>query len=205
MAHNLRSYSTPAFKVILFHNTVIDHTNFVARFSTPSSRTVEGGFYILGIIICILGFSYASVPLYQIYCQVTGFGGTVQTSFPFYSSSLNFCNKQISVYFNADQNDSPCFFKPQISKIKVYPGDTALIFYIASNQSNHPVVGVSTYHVTPQKVGIYFNKIQCFCFQEQRFKPHETIEMPILFFIDSDFYKDPKMSDVDTITLPHTS
>jgi len=79
-----------------------------------------------------------------------------------------------------------------------------LTFYIAHNKTNNPLTGIATYHVTPPKVGIYLNKVQCFCFEEQRLKPHETIEMPILFFIDTDFFKDPKMRDVDTITLSYT-
>lgn len=228
------------------------HTSEVA-FS--SSRAASGGFYILGLIISISGCSYASVPLYQPYCQASGFGGTVQTgswkapddlvkppafllgpvsssgssplsdpasapapdsplrfsspdpfgpsSFPFHE--IREAEKQITVHFNADQSvDTPCSSKPQIPKIKVYPGDTASTPHLAHNQSDRPVVGVSTYHVTPQKVGIYFNKIQRFCFEEQRFKPNETIELPILFLIDPDFFKDPKMLDVDTITLSYT-
>ena len=88
--------------------------------------------------------------------------------------------------------------------MRVYPGDTALTFYMAENKTDEPVSGISTYNVTPQKAGTYFNKIQCFCFEEQRLKPHESIEMPILFFIDSDFLEDPKMKDVSTITLSYT-
>jgi cytochrome c oxidase assembly protein subunit 11 len=91
-----------------------------------------------------------------------------------------------------------------MNKIKVYPGDTALTFYIAKNTSDHAISGISTYHVTPAKVGIYFNKIQCFCFEEQRLKPNESIEMPVLFFLDADFKTDPKMQDVESITLSYT-
>ncbi len=118
---------------------------------------------------------------------------------------LNEFNQQILIQFEADVSENLFgTFKPTIKKIKIYPGDTALIFYIAHNKTDQPITGISTYHVTPPKVGIYFNKIQCFCFEEQRLKPQETIEMPILFFIDSDFFKDPKMRDVDTITLSYT-
>lgn len=79
-----------------------------------------------------------------------------------------------------------------------------MAFYIAQNFSDQAISGISTYHVTPQKVGIYFNKIQCFCFEEQRLKAHESIEVPVLFFIDPDLENDPKMRDVDTITLSYT-
>lgn len=88
-------------------------------------------------------------------------------------------------------------------KISIYPGDTALIFFVVQNVANDARSGVFTYHINPQKVGVYFNKIQCFCFEEQRLKAGETIEMPILFFIDPDFEKDPKMKDVDSITLSY--
>jgi cytochrome c oxidase assembly protein subunit 11 len=222
------SCSTPASQAIPPHNSA------VAWSSTSSSHTASGGFYIPGPIIFTLGCSYASVPLYQLYRQASGYGGTVQTGFwkapvdlvkppafllgpvpssgssplpdsSFRLSSSDPFDKQITVHFNADQSvDTPCSFKPQIPKIKVYPGDTASTFYIAHNQSDRPVVGVSTYHVTPQKVGIHSNKIQCSCSEEQRSQPRETIELPILFLIDPEFFKDPKMLDVDTITLSYT-
>ena len=91
-----------------------------------------------------------------------------------------------------------------LTRVKIYPGDPTLTFYIAQNKTNEARAGISTYHVSPPKAGIYFNKIQCFCFEEQRLKPKESIEMPILFFIDPDFEKDPKMKDVDSITLSYT-
>lgn len=192
--------------------------------------------YLISLVIFILGLSYASVPLYQLFCQATGFGGTIQT----YESTImmektnklkntsleqniqemareegtkeksNISSKlkPITIYFNADisegEQEFPWKFKPTISQIQVYPGDTALTFFIANNTSSNAISGVSTYHVSPAKVGIYFNKIQCFCFEEQRLKPYESIEMPVLFFLDSDFIYDPKMQDVDSITLSYT-
>jgi cytochrome c oxidase assembly protein subunit 11 len=95
-------------------------------------------------------------------------------------------------------------FKSTIKSIEIYPGDPALSFYIAKNKSSEAITGISTYHVTPAKAGIYFNKIQCFCFEEQRLKGNESIEMPVLYFIDSDFNNDPKMQDVESITLSYT-
>lgn len=86
----------------------------------------------------------------------------------------------------------------------LYPGDTALAFFSAHNHSPFPLSGIASYHVSPPKVGIYFNKIQCFCFEEQRLKAGETIEMPILFYLDPDFILDPNMKDVDSITLSYT-
>ena len=91
-----------------------------------------------------------------------------------------------------------------MTKVKVYPGDPTLTFYIAQNNTNEVIAGISTYHVSPPKAGIYFNKIQCFCFEEQRLKGKECVELPVLFFIDKDFLKDPKMNDVDSIVLNYT-
>lgn len=101
--------------------------------------------------------------------------------------------------------DKPVWvFKPTLQKIQVYPGDTALTFYIVKNNTPTAKSGIATYHVSPPKAGIYFNKIQCFCFEEQRLRANESIEMPILFFIDPDFEKDPKMQDVKSMTLSYT-
>jgi hypothetical protein len=95
-------------------------------------------------------------------------------------------------------------FRPNAERLQVYPGDSALSFYSIHNKTNQPISGISVYNIIPQKAGIYFNKIQCFCFEEQRLKPNESIEMPILFYIDSDFEKDPKMEDVNSIILSYT-
>jgi len=250
--------------------------------SNKKTNVFNLSLYLLSLCILMLGFSYASVPLYQLYCQVTGLGGIAQeanqyemkgsqdiskSSFKFgvdkndeekqYNSSneknklvngssdiiisdksLSFGTehpsseknilwnagvdqsqgmnkleekisgnerKALTIHFNSETSENmPWSFKPTIQKMKVYPGDTALTFYIAENKTEEAVSGISTYNITPQKAGVYFNKIQCFCFEEQRLKPHESIEMPILFFIDSEFLDDPKMKDVSTITLSYT-
>ncbi len=183
-----------------------------------SSQTFNIALYLTGICILMLGFSYASVPLYQLYCQATGLGGISVLSEKDpdqidLSEKDSFSEKTddtlgervLTVEFNSETSDNmPWTFKPTVSRMRVYPGDTALTFYMAENKTDEPVSGISTYNVMPQKAGTYFNKIQCFCFEEQRLKPHESIEMPILFFIDSDFLEDPKMKDVSTITLSYT-
>ncbi|XP_046660305.1 cytochrome c oxidase assembly protein COX11, mitochondrial isoform X3 [Homalodisca vitripennis] len=95
-------------------------------------------------------------------------------------------------------------FKPQQHEIKVMPGETALAFYTARNPSDKPVIGISTYNVVPFDAGQYFNKIQCFCFEEQLLNPHEEVDMPVFFYIDSEFAEDPKMEFVNEITLSYT-
>ncbi|KAK4533684.1 hypothetical protein CCYA_CCYA18G4566 [Cyanidiococcus yangmingshanensis] len=200
--------------------------------------------WTLAAAVCTVGLSYASVPLYRIFCQVTGYGGTVQTgsggsngswtsytSTPENSDGLNSVDpsvdgklherrnrlerrerlrvrgdsKPINIRFNADVNAAmPITFVPRQSTVQVLPGEAALAFYTAQSQAKEDVVGIATYNVVPAKAGIYFNKIQCFCFEEQRFKAGEKIDMPVLFFIDREFYDDPRMVDVDTIILSYT-
>jgi cytochrome c oxidase assembly protein subunit 11 len=114
-------------------------------------------------------------------------------------------NKPITIYFNAENKSNlPWILKSSIPKLNVYPGDTALTFYLAQNLSTETITGIATYNIVPAKVGVYFNKIQCFCFEEQRLKGKESVELPVLFFIDQDFRNDPKMNDIDSITLSYT-
>nr|AML60613.1 protein involved in heme biosynthesis [Moramonas marocensis] len=198
---------------------------------------------ISAFVFIMIALSYAAVPLYRIFCQITGFGGTSQVGhlewFENSSSSrnsidfsdnqidlkaleneINTLNKDemdshiqitpkksrvITVHFNADVSDMmPWKFYPIQQDIKVMIGETSLAFYSAQNISDSAVVGISTYNVSPQEAGIYFNKIQCFCFEEQRLKPHESIDMPVFFFLDVDMMDDPKMSEINTITLSYT-
>nr|NP_044755.1 component involved in Haem biosynthesis [Reclinomonas americana]O21243.1 RecName: Full=Cytochrome c oxidase assembly protein ctaG [Reclinomonas americana]AAD11870.1 component involved in Haem biosynthesis [Reclinomonas americana] len=164
---------------------------------------------IAAVSITMIGFSYGSVPLYRIFCQVTGFGGTTQVA-DLESDILTLKDEQqenriITVRFNGDVSDTmPWKFHPIQQEIKVMVGETALAFYSAENPTDSSIIGISTYNVNPQQAGIYFNKIQCFCFEEQRLKPHETIDMPVFFFIDPAILDDPKMSDIDSITLSYT-
>ncbi len=110
----------------------------------------------------------------------------------------------LTINSNADADaDSQRCFKPTIKEIKVYTGDPTLTSHIAQNRTNKAIAGISTYHVNPPKVGIYFNKIQCPRSEEQRSKPKESIEMPIPFLTDPDSEKDPRMKDVDTTTSSH--
>nr|XP_012319016.1 cytochrome c oxidase assembly protein COX11, mitochondrial [Aotus nancymaae] len=111
----------------------------------------------------------------------------------------------IKVTFNADVHASLQWnFRPQQTEIFVVPGETALAFYKAKNPTDKPVIGISTYNVVPFEAGQYFNKIQCFCFEEQRLNPQEEVDMPVFFYIDPEFAEDPRMIKVDVITLSYT-
>uniref|UniRef100_A0A6I8PPA8 Cytochrome c oxidase assembly protein COX11, mitochondrial n=2 Tax=Ornithorhynchus anatinus TaxID=9258 RepID=A0A6I8PPA8_ORNAN len=114
-------------------------------------------------------------------------------------------DRVVRVAFNADVHAGLHWnFRPQQSEIYVVPGETALAFYKAKNPTDSPVIGISTYNIVPFEAGQYFNKIQCFCFEEQRLNPREEVDMPVFFFIDPEFAEDPRMARVESITLSYT-
>lgn len=113
--------------------------------------------------------------------------------------------RPIKIVFNADVSDTmPWKFYPTQPDILVVPGETALAFFTAKNKTDKAVIGVATYNVFPPKAGLYFNKIQCFCFDEQRLKPREEVDMPVFFFVDPEMLNDPSMENVHEITLSYT-
>lgn len=140
------------------------------------------------------------------FCQVTGYGGTTQAD-----QELGFKKKAksetrpLKIKFNSDvAKDLPWSFYAQQPEVVVVPGSTMLAFFKAKNNSDEPVVGVSTYNVTPFKAGVYFFKIQCFCFEEQRLAPGEEVDMPVFFYVDADILDDEKCKDVNEITLSYS-
>lgn len=162
---------------------------------------------ILGFVAAaMLAFSFATVPLYRLFCQVTGFGGTTQRADEFGAAEAReITDRELTVRFNADvHRDLPWYFRPLQVQTKVKVGENAMAYYESRNKTDVPIVGMATYNVTPNKAGKYFNKIACFCFDEQTLKAHERVEMPVLFYIDPAFAKDPAMDDVSTITLSYT-
>ncbi|ERF69814.1 hypothetical protein EPUS_08015 [Endocarpon pusillum Z07020] len=113
--------------------------------------------------------------------------------------------RRLRITFNGSVSDIlPWKFTPQQREVRVLPGETALAFFTATNKSEGDIIGVATYGVTPAQVAPYFSKIQCFCFEEQRLNAGETVDMPVFFFIDPDFVKDPAMKGINTITLSYT-
>lgn len=111
----------------------------------------------------------------------------------------------MTIHFSAEVNDKmPWTFEPLQENVTCLIGETVLAFYEATNTSDEPIIGISTYNVTPQKAGLYFNKIQCFCFEEQRLEAHESVNMPVLFFLDPEFLDDPALHGVENISLSYT-
>ncbi|KAJ8925246.1 hypothetical protein NQ315_001433 [Exocentrus adspersus] len=164
-------------------------------------------YYVTAAAVATAGLSYAAVPLYRMFCQAYSYGGTTTTGHDAskVESMTAVKHKPIKIKFNADTAASMTWnFKPQQTEITVYPGETALAFYTAKNPTDKPVVGISTYNVVPFEAGQYFNKIQCFCFEEQMLNPHEQVDMPVFFYIDPEITEDPFMEYVNEITLSYT-
>jgi len=184
--------------------------------ASSSGSSKSAAYYLLAIIVGMVGMTYASVPLYRLFCQATGYGGTItrvksveeklvdHESFD-EASAKKIAERQLKITFNSDVTDGmPWKFSPSQREVRVVPGQTVLAFYKAHNFSDKAITGVSTYNVTPMKAGIYFNKIQCFCFEEQRLRAGEEVDMPVFFYIDPELALDPKMKDIDTLTLSYT-
>eukprot|EP00252_Welwitschia_mirabilis_P013879 TRINITY_DN3068_c0_g1_i1.p1 TRINITY_DN3068_c0_g1~~TRINITY_DN3068_c0_g1_i1.p1 ORF type:complete len:317 (+),score=44.74 TRINITY_DN3068_c0_g1_i1:674-1624(+) len=167
--------------------------------------------YLVAVVVAMVGLTYAAVPLYRKFCQSTGYGGTVQRretveeKIARHAQEGTQTSRDIVVQFNADVADGmPWKFIPSQREVKVKPGESALAFYTAENFSSNAITGVSTYNVTPMKAAIYFNKIQCFCFEEQKLLPGEKIDMPVFFYIDPEFEADPKMKGINNMILSYT-
>ena len=150
----------------------------------------------------MVGASYAAVPLYEIFCQVTGYGGTTQTAEVAPETVLD---RKMTIRFNADVDRKlPWQFAVVQRKVEVRVGENTLAFYRARNVSDRALVGTATFNVTPLKAGQYFNKIECFCFTEQRLEPGGEIDMPVSFFVDPAIADDPNLNDVREMTLSYT-
>jgi cytochrome c oxidase assembly protein subunit 11 len=159
----------------------------------------------LSLVMLIIGMSllaYSSVPLYNLFCKVTGYGGTTQIA---KSRANHVGSRKLEIRFDANTSpELPWEFKPEQKNVQVITGENMLVFYFAHNKALQPIIGTAVYNVTPHKAGKYFNKIQCFCFSEQLLTPNQQVHMPVSFFIDPDFDNDPEMKDVNVITLSYS-
>jgi cytochrome c oxidase assembly protein subunit 11 len=212
---------------------------------SAEERNIQVAWYLVAVVVGAVGATYASVPLYKMFCQATGFGGTTQrVIFEGEDSEPNALQKAftslmqyiapkssarvhtwtdeeaaqrlaslrpvenanlIVIRFDTTINDAmPWSFQPVALDVKVVPGETALSFFRVTNHSDKAITGVATYNVHPPKMGLYFQKIQCFCFEEQRLLPGETVDMPVFFFIDPEMLDDPQVSYITDVTLSYT-
>ncbi len=154
------------------------------------------------IVFAMVGLAFASVPLYRLFCQATGFGGTTMRAEKLPGRTVD---RDITIRF--DSNVSPNInwsFKPEKTSETIKLGQQGLISFIARNMDNKPTTGTALYNVTPSKAGQYFHKIQCFCFGEQQLAAGQEIDMPVVFYVDPSMNDDPQMQDVQSITLSYT-
>uniref|UniRef100_A0A1E5R7Z5 Cytochrome c oxidase assembly protein COX11, mitochondrial n=1 Tax=Hanseniaspora osmophila TaxID=56408 RepID=A0A1E5R7Z5_9ASCO len=162
-------------------------------------------YYFSSIILVFLGLAYAAVPLYRAICARTGFGGIPITDKRKFTNDKLVpvaSEKRLRIRFSSEvSNILPWTFTPEQKEVFVLPGETALAFYKAKNTSDKDIIGMATYSITPGEAAQYFNKIQCFCFEEQKLNAGEEIDMPVFFFIDPEFANDPAMKNIDDIIL----
>src|SRR5215475_6633187 len=156
-------------------------------------------FVTLGIMLALVAYA---PQLYRVFCGATGYGGTTQRA---YTDPTTTSNKTVTVSFDSNvAPDLPWRFEPEQREVTIHLGEQKLVFFKAENLSNESIVAHATYNVTPETSGIYFNKIQCFCFNEERLDPHQKVDMPVVFYVDPAFAKDTDNQHVDTITLSYT-
>lgn len=174
---------------------------------TANNRTaIKAG--LIALFMLALGF--ASVPLYRIFCQVTGFGGTTQVATESDAAlAAQFARssgtRPISIRFDGSTaRDLPWGFKPVKVTDTVQIGERDLAFYTARNDGDRPITGVASFNVTPAQAGQYFHKVQCFCFTEQTLQPGEEVRMPVLFYVDPAIMQDENIGDIEQITLSYT-
>ncbi|HXY99397.1 MAG TPA: cytochrome c oxidase assembly protein [Stellaceae bacterium] len=158
---------------------------------------------LLAVLALMAGLTAASVPLYRLFCQATGYGGATRTVAAAPAETVS--SRLITVRFDAAQAPGLGWeFRPLVASVKVRPGEETVVAYRAANLTSAPVTGTATHNVTPLKAGIYFDKLQCFCFTRQHLEPGESVDLAVSFFVDPDIAQDPNTQDVDTITLSYT-
>lgn len=167
-------------------------------------RNAKTGMLALLLAVAMVGLGFAAVPLYRIFCQVTGFGGTVQKAEGMAAPGA-VAGQMISVRFDANhRSDLPWRFSPEVNRQTVTIGGRNTTNFIARNLSDKAVTGTATFNVTPTQAGQYFTKVQCFCFTEQTLKPGEEVRMPVIYFVDPRILDDPDARDIEEITLSYT-
>jgi cytochrome c oxidase assembly protein subunit 11 len=167
---------------------------------TKSNRLVVS--MCLAFLGGMLGMSYAAVPLYDMFCKMTGYGGTTQRVEQYSDRVLD---REITVRFDANvAGGLPWDFKPVARDVKLKIGETAQAHYTATNLFSVPANGRATFNVTPDMAGAYFNKVECFCFTDTTLKPGETLDMPVVFYVDPDIVDVPELKNITTITLSYT-
>jgi cytochrome c oxidase assembly protein subunit 11 len=165
-------------------------------------RRRRTAFITLGVVFGMVGASFAAVPLYDLFCRVTGYGGTTQRVD---QESDRILDRMVRVQFDANvAAELGWRFEPAQRAVNVRLGETALVAYTAANLTGHDTEGTAVFNVTPESVGRYFDKVECFCFTVQELAPGQVAELPVLFYVDPALADDPLLDYIDTITLSYT-
>ena len=165
------------------------------------NRNGRTALIMAAIVAAMLGLAFASVPLYKLFCEATGLGGTTQRA----NSAPGAVAGKMAVRFDANVQPSlPWKFAPKQTRVVVAPGAKTQIFYAAENLSDRSVTGQAVFNVSPDQAGKYFKKIECFCFTEQTLAPRQKVDMPVIFYVDPEMLDDEDARDVSEITLSYT-
>jgi cytochrome c oxidase assembly protein subunit 11 len=168
----------------------------------PVDRNARLAWTMVAVVAGMLGLAYAAVPLYQAFCRATGFAGTPLVA---QSDDHPVIARTVEVRFDTSTDSNlPWHFEPEQREVTVHLGEQKLVYFKATNLSQRPIVGTAVYNVTPESSAKWFNKLQCFCFTEQLLKPGQSVDMPVLFFVDPDMDKDRRYDNIRTITLSYT-
>jgi cytochrome c oxidase assembly protein subunit 11 len=170
------------------------------RSRRPSAKVTA--FVCVAVVAGMVGLSFAAVPLYTLFCQVTGFGGTTQRAD---GPADRVLDRKVTIRFDANTgNGLDWRFRPMTRQVTLRVGETGEAIFRAENTSGVPLAGTATFNVTPEQVGIYFTKIACFCFTEQTLQPGEALDMPVIFYVDPAIAEDGELDYIRTITLSYT-
>lgn len=157
---------------------------------------------VAGVAVAMVGLAYASVPLYQMFCRATGYGGTTQVAAA--APTLRGA-RTMNVSFDANVAPGlPWKFSPEVASVNLRNGETSTVFFHVKNTSDKTWAGTAAYNVSPDQAGAWFTKISCFCFEEQKLGPGESAEWPVVFYLDPALEKDATMAGVASVTLSYT-
>jgi cytochrome c oxidase assembly protein subunit 11 len=169
------------------------------------TRKIRTALLAGGLAAAMVGLGFAAAPLYDLFCRVTGFGGTTMRVTEAEAAAVNVATgRTISVRFDSNVRDLPWDFRPERPRETLTIGARDMMIFLATNTSDQPVTGTASFNVTPSQAGPYFSKIQCFCFTEQRIEPGQTVRMPVVYFVDPRILEDADARDVQEITLSYT-
>jgi cytochrome c oxidase assembly protein subunit 11 len=172
-----------------------------STFANAARRNKRIGMLCLGLVAGMVGLAYASVPLYAMFCSITGFGGTPGKA---ESNPKGIIAREMSVRFDSNVSSELNWTVQPAASVTDRIGAVDTVNYVATNHSDKPVTGMAIFNVSPERAGVYFNKIECFCFTEQTLQPGETVDMPIVFFVDPELDDNQELDTIKEITLSYT-